>query len=136
VGEGVVKMPDLTEFSGGRDTLRIYRRDELIFSSQKDGLEPFLDYIAASPTAAEVTVLDRVTGNAAALLAILARAVTVYGLVGSRYAARTLEDHGVDYHFGVTVPSIQRADGAGICPMEQLSLGKTPAEFYAAVRRD
>ena len=130
-----MKLPDLAEFTGGRDTLRIYHWGEIIFRSEKDRLEPFLDYLAATPTAADVTVLDRVTGNAAALLAILARAVTVYGLVGSVHAARTLAAHGVEYGFGVTVPSIQQADGGGICPMEQLSLGKTPAEFYAAVRR-
>lgn len=127
-------VPDLAEFTGGRDTLRVYHRGELVFSSEKDRLEPFLDYLTSSPTAADLTVIDRVTGNAAALLAILAGAVTVYGLVGSQHAARTLAAHGVEYEFGVTVPSIQRADGGGICPMEQLSLGKTPAEFYAELR--
>lgn len=127
-------VPDLAEFSGGRDTLRIYRRGELVFHSAKDGLTPFLDYLAATPVAGEVTVVDRVTGNAAALLAVLAGAVSVHGLVGSQHAARTLAAHGVNHSFGVTVPSIQRADGGGICPMEQLSLGKTPPEFYTAVR--
>jgi hypothetical protein len=117
------------------DSPRAKRLKRELSPSEKDRLEPFLDYIATPPVAGEVTVLDRVTGNAAALLAILAGAVTVYGLVGSEYAARTLTARGVDYEFGTTVPSIQRADGGGICPMEQLSLGKTPEEFYAAVRR-
>ncbi len=131
-----MNVPDLAEFKSGRDTLRIYHRGELVFRSDKERLEPFLDYLAAAPVTADVTVLDRVTGNAAALLAILARAATVYGLVGSAHAARTLAAHGVTYEFGVTVPSIQRADGTAICPMERLSLGKTPAKFYAAVSRD
>jgi hypothetical protein len=130
-----MNIPDLTKFTGGPDTLRVYHNGELVFVSEKDRLKPFLDYLAAPPVAGDVTVLDRVTGNAAALLAILAGAVAVYGLVGSAHAASTLAAHGVDYEFGVTVPSIQRADGGGICPMEQLSLGKTPEEFYAAIRR-
>ena len=129
-----MKAWDLAEFESGRDTLRVYHQGELVFRSEKDRLEPFLDYLAAPPVAGDVTVLDRVTGNAAALLAILARAVTVYAPVGSAHAARTLAAHGLDYEFGVTVPSIQRADGAGTCPMEQLSLGKTPAELYAVLR--
>ena len=55
--------------------------------------------------------------------------------MGSAHAARTLEEYGVPYHFENTVPCVQRADGGGICPMEQLSLGKTPAEFYAALMK-
>jgi hypothetical protein len=32
------------------------------------------------------------------------------------------------------VPYIQRADGQGMCPMEKLSLGKAPEDFYRILK--
>jgi len=128
-----VEPSELAAFRRSRDTLRIYHRDELIFSSRRERLQPLLDYLATAPLEPGVTVLDRVTGNAAALLAVCARAASVYSPVGSRHAARTLTDHGLDYRFDVIVSEVRRADG-GACPMEALSLGRTPDEFYALLR--
>jgi hypothetical protein len=50
--------------------------------------------------------------------------------VGSRSAARTLRKYGIAYYFGQTVPRILNSQGDAPCPMERLSRGKTPEEFY------
>jgi hypothetical protein len=47
---------------------------------------------------------------------------------------KTLEKYGLKYHLTKIVPFITRDDGRGTCPMEQLSLGKEPEEFYREMR--
>jgi hypothetical protein len=52
--------------------------------------------------------------------------------VASQAAVHSLEKFGISYHFSKIVPCIQ--EGNDICPMEKLSEGKTPDEFYQAVK--
>jgi hypothetical protein len=52
--------------------------------------------------------------------------------VASQAAVRSLEKFGISYHFLEIVPCIR--EGNNICPMEELSEGKTPGEFYQAVK--
>lgn len=123
------------EFLAGKDSLRIYEGTRLIFSSDSDGIAPLLEYAAlARPPGSGTVMLDRVVGNAAALLAVNAGCREVYSPLGSRPAVDTLDRHGVRHHLTEIVSRIRRADGKGMCPMEELSLGKEPAEFYRLVR--
>jgi hypothetical protein len=73
-------------------------------------------------------------GNAAALLSVRAGASEVYSPLGSALAVKTLEKHKVKYHLTEVVPCIMRDDGKGMCPMEELSQGKEPGEFYRVMR--
>ena len=73
-------------------------------------------------------------GNAAALLAILAGCSQVYSPLGSKIAIGTLNKYSIGYHILEIVPYIKRTDGQGMCPMEELSLNKEPAEFYEALK--
>ena len=73
---------------------------------------------------------DRVVGNAAALLLKEASCSEVYGLIGSRLAAQTLEELCISHSFLKTVPYIVNRYGNDMCPFEKASLGKSPAEFY------
>ncbi len=92
-------------------------------------------YIGQSaPVLRPVVVFDKITGNAAALLSIKAGCQEVFSPMGSQLAVETLDRHGVKHHLGSMVPFIERADGSGMCPMEKLSLGKSPEEFYAVMR--
>jgi len=126
--------PLCKEFLRSDDTLRVYAGSKLLFSSKKDRLKPLLDYMEWSADAHQaVVMMDRVVGNAAALLMILAGCGEVYSPLGSDLAAKTLQKWGVSYHFDQVVPHIERANGAGMCPMEELSMGKSPAEFYAVM---
>jgi hypothetical protein len=123
------------DFLASDDTLRIYTGGMLAFTSKKDRLLPLLDYLAAYGAICQtVTIYDKVIGNAAALLAIRANASEVCSPLGSELAVKTLKERGVKYRFDKTVPYIIRDDGKGMCPMEELSLGKTPEEFYKVMK--
>ena len=126
----------LVQFANSDDSLRVYDHDKLIFQSRKEKLVPLLDYLRNFvPRVKGVVVIDRVVGNAAALLLKEASCTEVYGLLGSRLAAQTLDNFGIRHHFYRVVANILNGAGSDICPMEKLSIGKTPEEFYAAVRQ-
>jgi hypothetical protein len=117
------------------DTLQVYRGSKLVFSSKKDRLLPLMEYIAAREVGRDpVLVYDKVMGNAAALLAVVAGAVGVFSPLGSGLAIKTLEQYGIRYRLEKVVPFIVRDDGQAMCPMEQLSLGKSPDEFYEIMK--
>lgn len=123
------------EFLGSRDKLRVYKGDRLLFASSRERLLPLLEYTdTCTPHEHGITVLDRVIGNAAALLLARVSCTEAFGELGSELAAHTLEGLDISYRFGRTVPFIQNNRRDGMCPMEELSLGKTPEEFYQALR--
>jgi len=118
------------------DTLRIYLDDSLIYSSDKDRLLPLMEYLEDyGPAPEKVTIFDKVIGNAAALLAVKVNCREVYSPLVSEYAIDTLEHYGIGYNMSEIVPYIMRPDGKGMCPMEKLSINKTPDEFYREMRR-
>lgn len=118
-------------FVNSSDTFRVYHKGKLIFKSKKEQLRPLLDYIDEfSPRVKEVVIFDRIVGNAAALLLKKAFCLEIYSPLGSEFAARTLSEQGIRYHFSRTVPYITNKAGDDICPMEKLSLGKDPEEFF------
>jgi len=120
-------------FLASDDTLRIYQDEALVFSSEKDRLLPLMEFIVLQRKDSgqrPVTIFDRIMGNAAALLAVKLNCREVYSPLGSELAVRTLERYSIAYHLSEIVPYIQRPDGKGICPMEQLSINKEPEEFY------
>jgi hypothetical protein len=122
-------------FLASDDTLRVYRRENLLFSSQKEQLLPLMEYLAAeSAVKGPVAIYDKVMGNAAALLSIKAHAREVYSPLGSELAMKTLQKHGIRHHLDKVVPYILRDDGRGMCPMEQLSIGKEPEELYRELK--
>ena len=123
------------EFLRSLDTLRVYRQGRLAFQSRKGRLQPLLDYLEnREQDASGVLVFDRVTGNAAALLLKMALCGEVFSPLGSALGAKTLERHGIAYHFGQMVPFICDAKGTDMCPMERLSIDKSPEEFLVVLR--
>ena len=124
------------EFMASDDTLRIYRGEKMIFSSKKDRLMPLMDYIKANGSGGEpVIIFDKVIGNAAACLAAKVNAVEVFSPLGSELGIKTLKEHNIKYHLDATVPYIMRDDGRDMCPMEKLSIDKTPEEFYTEMKK-
>ena len=122
-------------FLASDDSLWIYRGKKLVFTSKKDRLLPLMDYIAAGEAGRlPVVIYDKVIGNAAALLAVIVKAGMVYSPLGSELAIKTLDRYGVKYRLAKVVPFIMRDDGQGLCPMEQLSIDKSPEEFYALMK--
>jgi hypothetical protein len=120
-------------FLSSTDTLRVYLDGDLLFSSEKDRLLPLVEYLDTSDRPGNVIIMDKVTGNAAALLSVLADCIEIYSPLGSEIAAGTLVNYSIPYHFGETVPYIQRPDSEEMCPMEKLSLDKDPEGFYQAL---
>lgn len=122
-------------FLASDDTLRIYQGETLVFSSKKDRLLPLMEYIAAHQAGGQpVIIYDKIMGNAAALLAVKVNCREVYSPLGSELAIKTLDRYGIKYHLTKIVPRIQRPDGQGMCPMEQLSIDKEPEEFYRELK--
>jgi hypothetical protein len=117
-------------FLSSADTLWIMSQGDVIFRSQRKGIAPLICYLEQASLADEVTVFDKVTGNAAALLLKKANGRELFSSLGSRLAAETLRGFGIEAHFTHIVPYIINRSGNGMCPFEKLSLGKTPGEFY------
>ena len=123
-------------FLAGSDKLQIYDQGDLVFSSDREMLFPLLEYLAAKSSAhKDVTVFDKIMGNAAALLCIMARSREVYSPLGSELAVKTLDSYGIVHHIANVVPYIQRPGTTEMCPMEKLSTGKGPEEFYGVLRQ-
>lgn len=122
------------QFLTSDDTLRVYEGDQLIFSSDRDRLLPLLEYIDRfAPDHQQVIIFDKIMGNAAALLSIKAGCREVFSPLGSQFAIKTLDKYGIKYHLSKVAPCIQKPDGEDMCPMEKLSIGKEPEEFYEAM---
>jgi hypothetical protein len=125
-----------TDFVSSKDTLRLFKDEKLVFSSRKERLYPLMDYLKEhGRSKTPVVIFDKVIGNAAACLAVKVNAGEVYSPLGSQLGVKTLQEHGIKYHFNETVPYIMRDDGTDLCPMEKLSMGKTPDEFYAEMKK-
>ena len=123
------------DFATCQDTLRIYQDGKLVFSSQKDRLLPLMEYMETSPeNHGQVTVMDKLVGNAAALLAIKAGCSEVFSPLGSELAVETMNKFDIEHHIATLVPRILKDDGTDFCPMEKLSIGKTPEEFYQVMK--
>jgi hypothetical protein len=124
-----------SDFLAGDDTLRIYVGDMLAFASKKDRLLPMMQYLASHGAICQTVIIcDRIMGNAAALLAVKANASEVFSPLGSELGIKTLKKHHIKYHLDEVVPYIMRDDGKGMCPMEELSIGKEPEEFYRLMK--
>jgi len=122
-------------FLASDDTLRIYDGDTPVYSSTKERLVPLMEYIASGTgNQKPVTIFDKVMGNAAALLTVKVNAHEVSSPLGSELAIKTLEKYGIMHHLTAIVPFILRADGVRMCPMEELSIGKDPEEFYTELK--
>jgi hypothetical protein len=119
------------EFLKSQDTVRIYQGDKLIFSSQEERLKPLLEYAARfKPYEKNVTVYDRVVGNAAALLLKKIHCSEVLSPLGSEAGIKALNSFGIKYHFNEIVPCILDDNRQNMCPMEKMSTGKTSEEFF------
>jgi hypothetical protein len=124
------------EFLISRDALWVYRETERIFRSEKSGIAPLVEYISASASnTVPITIMDKIVGNAAALLAVKSGAERVYSPLGSQLAAATLNRFRVESHLERVVPQILARNGIDICPMEKLSMGKEPDEFFRVIRQ-
>ena len=110
--------------------LEIWSDEKVIFHSKRSGLQGLLQFIGKNENSAkDLVIFDKKVGNAAALLCAYVKAKEVFGLVGSETAKETFEKFRIKFYFSKTIPNILNKEETDICPMERMSLGKTPAEF-------
>ncbi len=130
----MVYKPLFDDFLTSSNTLRVYKGTKLIFASDKDRLLPLVEYIHKFASKhRNAVIFDKIMGRAAALLCIIANCQEVYSPLGSQLAVEVLGKRGIKYHLTRTVPCIQKPDG-NMCPMELLSIGKEPEEFYHLIK--
>lgn len=128
-------QPLFDQFLTSSNTLHVYKGGKLIFASDKDSLLPLVEYIDKFASRhRNVVIFDKILGRAAALLCIKANCREVYSPLGSQLAIDVLGKRGIKYHLTRTVPCIQKPNSTEMCPMELLSIGKEPAEFYRLIR--
>jgi hypothetical protein len=121
-------------FLTSSDTLHVYKGSKLIFASDKDRLLPLIEYLEKSAFRhRNVVIFDKIMGRAAALLCLMANCKEVYSPLGSQLAIEVFAKSGIRYHITQTVPCIQTPEGK-MCPMEALSIGKEPKEFFQLIR--
>jgi len=130
-----VYQPLFNEFLTNKNTLRVYQGNKLIFASDRDRLLPLIEYLDKFASRhRKVVIFDKILGRAAALLCIQANCREVFSPLGSQLAIDVLGKRGIKYHLTRTVPCIQKPNSTEMCPMELLSIGKEPAEFYKAIK--
>ena len=123
------------KFLTHHDTLQVYKDSKLIFSSDKERLLPLLEYIDRfAPIHQQVTILDKIVGRAAALLCAKANCIELYSPLGSELAVKALHQYDIKYNLVKVVPYINNANQDDMCPMEKLSIGKSPDEFYETMK--
>ncbi|MFH1423684.1 MAG: DUF1893 domain-containing protein [Candidatus Nealsonbacteria bacterium] len=142
--------------------LELWLGNEIIFRSKKSGVRGLLDFILASEremkaclhferarqengeshinerseNQEDIIIFDKIVGQAVAFLAAYLKAKEVYGATGSELAAQALEKHKIKFYFRKTVPNILNKDKTDLCPMEKLSIAKTPEEFYNSLKQN
>ena len=82
------------------------------------------------------TVVDKVIGRAAAMIAISGGATRVHGELMSEDAKALLESRGITVSYGTLVPRILNADKSDLCPLEK-SVEKIddPEQALTALRK-
>ena len=123
------------DFLKSNNTLAVYENGSMIFTSEKDRLLPLLDFMKEFGVNGRdnMVVFDKIIGNAAALLSIRAGCSEVYSPMGSELAIDTLDKYNITHNITELIPYIKQANGVDMCPMEKLSIGKDPEEFYQAL---
>jgi hypothetical protein len=132
---GKIRSKRFNEFLKSGNTFQVYSGNSLLFTSREEKLIPVIEYMDSFiPYKKGVVVYDRIVGNAAALLFWTIKCRLVLSELGSKNAVRTLKSAGIKYHFNEVVDYILNESGQDMCPMEKLSLGKTPEDFLKALR--
>ena len=114
--------------------LEIWSGDKIVFQSKKEGIGGLVDFIKENDNKyKDIIIFDKIVGQGVALLAAFLNAQALYGKIGSKLAAETLEKFKIRYYFQKTVPNILNKEKTDLCPLEKLSFSKTPEEFYQSL---
>ena len=116
--------------------LEIYSQEKVVFRSKKPGVKGLLDFIKKHKRHYKnLIIFDKKVGRGVALFAAYLKASEVYGNTGSKLAAKVLRECKIKFYFSKTIPYILNKQGNGLCPIEKLSIDKTPEKFYNCLVR-
>lgn len=111
--------------------------DKEIFTSEKRGVAPLIDFLESGKDFSGFSAADRVVGNGAAFLYVLLGVKEVYAGVLSRAAKATLENSGISVTCGTLTDFIINRSKSGICPIEQAVSGiKNPSDALCAIKAE
>jgi hypothetical protein len=124
--------PDFSKYS-----LALVEGEEIVFSSDGQGLRPLVDCLMKYGQAKKKLILhDKVTGLAAARLIVYSGIIlAVHTRIASQPAWNFLEENGIEIYTEEVVPNILTKDRQAICPGEVIALNMVdPYEFAKRVR--
>lgn len=96
--------------------------------SDKRGIMPMMELLAAEKDLKGYSVADLVVGKAAAILFIKAGVAAVYAKTMSRSAEDILRRYGIPYTRENSAERIRNRQGTGYCPMESAVLDSEDIE--------
>lgn len=112
-------------------------RTDGVRTAEGIGVKPLMSFLRENPGFfAGACVADKVIGKAAAMLLAAGGASEVYGQVMSEAAIQVLQEAGIAYAFGESVPYIKNRKGDGLCPLEEaVQTLRDPADAFAVLER-
>jgi len=128
----------LDQIEAKEHTFILIRNDEIIHRASGRGVRPFLDLLETQEGRDLLngsTVVDKMIGKGAAMLAVYGKAASVYGITMSESGKAFLEKHDKLHGFTRCVDVISQRDGKGLCPIERSVLEtEDPAEAYEKIK--
>lgn len=113
----LIELINLIEYSD--KTCIILSDYSIVFSSEKRGVSPMLDYYNLyGKSDKPLIVVDKVMGKSAVILADLIGAETVVTPVISEIALEYAKLNNINTEYDITVPYIINREGNGQCPVE------------------
>lgn len=94
-------------------------KGDLIYTSNKKGIAPILDFINEGIDLNGFSVADRIVGRAISFLYIYSGIKEAYGEVMSYGAMDLLKKHHINYSYQNATDKIINRKGDDICPMEK-----------------
>ncbi len=113
-------------------------RNSRVFTEHGRGVAPLLEFHDHREAGflRGATIVDKVIGRAAAMIAISGGATRVHGEIMSEDGKALLESRGVTVTYGTLVPRILNADRSDICPLEKSVEGiDDPEQALTALRK-
>jgi len=120
---------NLNTFEQSGLSLYIEKDGQVLFQSEDHMLKPLIQAIKEKNLKGAV-VYDKLVGRGAALLFVYAKIAKVFTLTASKNALTVLKENQIPITTKTVVDNIMNNNGTDICPMEKLSVGKTPSEFF------
>lgn len=110
-------------------------KDGNLLYSEKRGIAPMMDFIAAGADLTGYAAADAVVGKATALLFVRCGIASVYARTLSVSAQKVLAQHAITCEYETLTERIINRDGTDTCPMEKTVLHtQDPEQAYILLK--